>query len=220
MKIKELSEVVWKYYNDGRPKATGQTISKNDVQEMVQLGFSNLLRQRYYESKKLNEYGQADFSAVSAIVGTIEFTLSEPNTVGMRRADMKNFDLYRLPDDFHVSNMYPVGGSCGSEEIGKISLVRLGEERFYIGSEFDFFLFAVVKGRGIDFYNLPMCVKSVVIETTYNNDDLDISGDIAFEIANNILGTVLRLPQFDNKTIDNSYSPPQIELRRSTQQGR
>jgi hypothetical protein len=218
MIIKQLTEVIYKFANEGRPKATARTIRKEDIEQMVMVDFGSFLRQRYYESKKLNEFGEADYSAISAILGVIEFKLSEPNNVGMRRADMSKFDLYRIPFDGHITDMYPVGGKCGSDEVGKISLVKAGEEKFYLKPKFDFFKFAVVKGRGINFYHLPTCVEEVAIEATYNSGDVDVSFDLCFQIANNILGTILKLPNFENKVIDNPYSSPQIELRRSLKQ--
>lgn len=218
MVIKQLVEVVYKFANEGRPKATARTVREADIKQMVMTAFGNILRLRYYESKKLNEFGEPDYSAISPVLGTIEFKLSDPNTVGMRRADMSKFDLYRIPYDGHIVNMWPIGGDCGSEEVSKISLVKAGEEKFYLKPKFKFFLFAVIKGRGINFYNLPSCVSKVAIETTYNSDEVDVSFDIAFEIANHILGVVLKLPAFLNKVIDNPYSPPQVELRRTLQQ--
>src|SRR6185503_4468031 len=101
MTIKHLAEVVWKFSNAGRPKVTAQTIDKASVTQMVMLALGNILRSRYLESKKINDFGKPDYSAISPILGTIEFTLSDPNTVGMRRADMSKYDLYRLPNDAH-----------------------------------------------------------------------------------------------------------------------
>lgn len=218
MILKQLSELIFKFANEGRPKATARTLSMIDIEQMVSVDFGMFLRQRYYESKKLNEFGEPDYSAISAILGVIEFKLSDANNVGMRRADMSAFDLYRIPFDGHITDMYPIGGTCGSDEVGKISLVKAGEEKFYLKPKFDFFLFAVVKGRGINFYHLPPCVKAVAIEATYNSKDVDVSFDLCFQIANHILGVVLKLPDFLNKVIDNPYSPPQIQLKRALQQ--
>jgi hypothetical protein len=218
MIIKQLTEVIWKYYSEGRPKATARTIRESDIQQMVMLAFGNLLRQKWYESKKLDEFGESDYSSVSPLLGTVEFELSEPNTIGMRTADMSKYDLYRLPYDKHIKAMYPICGTCGSDEISSITLVKPGEEKFYTTPEFTFFKFGVIKGRGINFYNLAAEVEGVAIETTYNMNDMDISMDIGFDIANHILGVVLKLPAFTNKIVDNSYSPPQIEMRRNLQQ--
>lgn len=218
MIVKQLAEIIFKFANAGRPKVTALTIDKASITQMVYLSFGNILRQRYYESKKNNEFGMADFSAVSPILGTIEFPLSDPNTIGMRRADMSQYDLYRLPNDAHITNMYPVSGTCGSMEIGKISLVEPGEERFYQTPDYSFFLFAVVKGRGINFFNLPTCVNAVVVETTYNSDMVDVSFEVAEEIAFHVLGVVLKVPAFIGKTIDNPYSAPQQDLRKQLKQ--
>lgn len=217
MIIKQLAEVIFKFANEGRPKATARTVRQADIQQMIMTAFGDILRKRYYESKKLNEFGEPDFSAISPLLGTMEFKLSDSDTKGMRRADMSKFDLYRIPYDGHITSLFPIGGDCGDDTDIKISLVKAGEEKFYLKPKFQFFKFAVVKGRGINFYHLPDCIKMVAIETTYNSDQVDISFDICYEIANSILGITLKLPAFENKVIDNPYSPPQLELRRSLQ---
>lgn len=217
MIIKQLTEVVFKFANEGRPKATARTLREADIKQMVMTAFGEILRQRYYESKKLNEFGEPDYSAISPVLVTMEFVLKESGIEGVKRADMSKFDLYRIPYDGHITNIYPVGGDCGDGEVGKISLVKAGEERFYLKPKFSFFLFGVVKGRGINLYHLPPCIKKVNIETTYNSDDVEVSLDIAYEIANHILGVVLRMPPFENKVIDNPYSSPQLDLRRALQ---
>jgi hypothetical protein len=218
MKIKQLTDVIWETYQEGRPKSTAQTFSKRDILQQVTLAYGAIIRQRYLESKKTNDFGEVDYSITSPILDIKEFKLSDPNTIGMRRADMNAFDLYRLPNNGHITNIYPIGGNCGSEEIGKITLVKNGEEKFYTNSKFSFFLYAVVVGRGLNIFNLPACVTKVGVETTYNSDDIDVTLDIGFEIANHVLGTVLKIPGFLNKVIDNSYSPPQLEVRTRMQQ--
>jgi hypothetical protein len=141
----------------------------------------------------------------------------------MRRADMIAFDLFRMPHDAHIPNAYPVGCNDGGD-FKSISLLEMaGEEYFYAGNpEFKSFKFGVVKGRGIDTYNLPPCVKSLDVESTFDSPDLDpdISLDVAYEASNMTLGKMIGIPEFMNTGTDNSVSHLQKNLKQrlSTQQ--
>lgn len=218
MKLKQLSEVLWQFYSDGRPKATDQRLSERDVRQLVMMAFGGLLRKKHYESKAQSDFGEADFSITSDMLQTIEFDLSEPNTVGMRRADMDEYDLYRLPNNMHLANVYPIGGTCGSEELGKITPIKPGEESYYSKPKFKSFLFYVLKGRGVNIYNLPPCVSKVGIETTYNSNDVDVSLDICYDIAIEVFGVLFKEKQFPVKVLDNNYDINAIEFKRRLQE--
>lgn len=218
MKIKNLSELIWKIYNEGRSKATDQTLRENDIKQLVQLGYNGFLRKYYYESKKLDDYGEADTSIISQLLSTREFQLSETNNVGMRYADMDDFDLYRLPKNSHLTNVYPIGGSCGSDEIGTITQVNAGEEKFYLKPGYEDYMFYVLKGRRLETYHLPPCVSKLGVETTYNTTDIDVSMDIAYDISQEVFSLLFKEKQFPIKILDNPYDPNAVELKRRLQE--
>jgi hypothetical protein len=213
MYLSVVGEIVWQFYAEGREKATNQSFSKQDVTQHARMAFANYMRQLYYNNKQLNDGDEYYFS--SPILSIMRFPLTDPNAVGKRRADMSNFDLYRLPKNSHFTNVYLVG--CDSDGIS-ISQVQPSEENFYLTPEYNFFKFYVPKGRGIDTYHVPPCVKNVDIETTYDNDNVDITLDIAFEVANSVLGVILKIPGFVNWSIDNPYSKPQMVLKNKLQE--
>ena len=218
MKIKQVSEVAWSFYSDGRPKATAQTLNKADFGQMVQLAFAEMMRQKYYESKKLDDFNQPDYSFLSPILETKRFKLTEANVIGMRRADMCNIDLFRLPKNSHFTNVYPVGSDCNGIALGEVTQVSPGEEDFYLTPDFSSFLFYVVKGRGLNTYNLPPCVKEVDVEATYNSDDIDISMDLAYEVIMAVLGTAIKVNGIPIKILDNPYSPQPHEVKKRLQE--
>jgi hypothetical protein len=212
VKVSQLSEIVWEFFQKGRAKATGQTLRQPDIAQMIKLNFGNLMRQRYIQSQKLSQFGEADYSFLSPVLAVKRFPLSDPDSRGMRRADMGDVDLYRLPNNAHFTNMYPVGESClGS--VGEVTQVKPGEESFYQSPDFSDFKFFVVKGRGIDTYNLPHCVKHLDIETTYDLPDFEITDDIGFEIASNILGLSQKIIINQGKSIDNSFTPNTMDVK-------
>lgn len=217
MKIKQLSEVIYKVYSNGRAKSTAQRLRENDILQMVILAYGNLLRQRWYESKKMDDWGEADYSFSSHILDIKEFELTDANPTSMRRADMKDFDLFRLPSNGHITNAYPIG-SCEGEKMGTITQVKPGEENFYLQPKFNFFKFFVVKGRGINTYNLPDCVKKIGVETTYNTDDVDVTLDIGYEIALAVMNLLFKEKQFPVPVVDNSFDANAVQLKRSLEQ--
>lgn len=194
MKLKTLRELVWRLYSNGKTQANNQNLTKADIEQKVKLLFADAIRQRYYESKKLDEFGRPDYAFTSPILQIKRFSVSDESQQKFRRCDMGDFDLYRMPSNSHFTNIYPVG-NCGTDEVGEITQVSPGEENFYINDpdlkEFKFF---VVKGRGINVYNLPLCVKSLDIETTYDvTDDVDIDMSIASAIVDQILNVALAI---------------------------
>lgn len=220
MLLSELSETTWQFYSDGRARSTSRNFSQRDVQQFLKLSVAEVFRLLYFASKR-NKDGNA-FYFISPLLSIQQFPLSEANMIGMRRADMIAFDLFRMPHDAHITNAYPVGCNDGGD-YKSISLVEAGEEYFYAGNaKFKSYKFGVVKGRGINTYNLPPCVKSLDVESTFDSTDLDpdISLDVAYEASNMTLGKMIGIPEFMNTGTDNSVSHLQKNLRQrlSTQQ--
>lgn len=220
MLLSELSELNWQLYSDGRAKSTTRSYSQQDVREFLKIAIAEVMRILYFASKR-NKDGNA-FYFVSPLLSIVPFKLGETNLIGMRRADMTGYDMFRMPHDAHIVSMYPTG--CNNEgDYKSISLIEAGEEYFYAGSsKFKSFKFGVIKGTGINTYNLPPCVTGLDVEATFDapNLDPDISRDVAFDASNMVLGKLIGMPEFVGKGTDNSYTPQQKNLRQrlSTQQ--
>lgn len=193
MILKRLTEVVWRVFQEGRVNAQKQTILIGDVNEAVRMGYGNVMRALYYASKKSGEGDEYYF--FSGDLDTKKFALGESNILGKRRATIPD-EVARLPRNADIVNVYPVAGGCGNEEAGEITQVQPGEENFYLSAEYAFFKFFVQKGRNIDTYNLPPCVKEIEVERIYVNDNMEISLDMAMDIAQSVWGIL-----FKNKTV-------------------
>ena len=207
MQLSQLSEVIFNFYEQGRIKAVNTSFSKADIEQYAKMSYGNLMRQLYYANRNSND--GAEYYFYSSILDIKRFNLSDANSKGMRRADMGDIDLYKLPKNAHFANVYFVGCEQGEA----ITQVAPAEENFYLSPDFSSFKFYVVKGRGINTYNLPPCVKAVDIETTYDNPDIDVPLDICYDVANAVLGGMLRMPSFMNKDVDNPYTIEQANLR-------
>lgn len=216
MKLGTLTEMIWNYYSEGRPKATAQTFSEADVKEFAKTAFSRLMRNAYMAGKKM---GMGDeYYFYSPLLSIKRFPIGEVDIKGMRRVDMGDIDLYRLPQNSHFTNVYPVG--CGGTEGFEITQVSPSEENFYIGNpDFKGFKFFKVMGNGINTYNFPPCVTNVDIETTYDaDDDTEISLDFCYDVANLVLSRMMGIPDFMGRTIDNPYTLPIKNLKPRPQQ--
>ena len=193
MILKSIIELSWRMYQNGKAQANKQNLLKQDIQQKIKTLIADLLRQRWYESMQLDEFRQPDYSFSSPLLNIKRFDLGEPDWTGKRRADMSAWDLYRLPKNSHFTNVYPVADGCGNEEVGEITQVSPGEENFYINDpDMSFLKFYVVKGRGINAYNVPPCVKHLDIEATYEiGDDTDIDMSLASVVIDQLLGVSL-----------------------------
>src|SRR6202012_3324004 len=212
MLLSKLTSINFQVYNEGRAKATTRTFDEQDIREFLIMAVNEIWRILYYASKR-NKDGEP-FYFVSPTLSIQSFALGKANEIGMRRADMGKYDILQLPHDLHIVNIYPVG--CGGTESKSIYLAEASEERFYIGKpKFKSFKFARVLGRGLNTYNLPACVQSLDVESTFAGADVDpdISIDVAYDASNVVLGRFIGLPDFQNMGTDNSLTPAKRILR-------
>lgn len=216
MKLKQLADVIKQFYDEGRTKTSAQTFQIRDIQQYVTMGVGSKFYMRYYQAKKMDN-GQKDYFFYSADLTTKKVSLGEANARGVRRAQYPKNDFIKLPHNEDITNVYPVSGDCDGQA-NEITQVSPGEENFYLGPDFISFWFFVEKGNGLDFHNIPACVEDVEIERVWITENMDISLDMAYDIANEILGFILHEKPFAIKTIDNPYNPKPIELRRKLEE--
>lgn len=178
------------------------------------IAYGSIIINKYGASRKDDEFGEADISVISTALDIKEFKLSDPNYSGMKRADMTGNSVLRLPNNAHFPTVYAIGGTCGSSEVGNITQVKNGEENFYIGNpKFSDFQFFVIKGTGLNCYNLPPCVDKVGIETTYTSGDTDISLDMAFDVSAQVFALLFKEKMIQTKILDNSYDPSAVDFK-------
>jgi len=217
MKINTLADIVWKYYNVGRPSATAQTLSKQDILQYCLMAFGNILKARYYEEKALAEEGDP-YSSFYMDLQTREFPLADEDCRGYRSADMGSANVFVLPRNAHIRNVYAQGDktcSCSNQEIVQI---RPGEESFYTDGDYSDFQFYFVKGKTLVTRNLPICAKTLSVDSVFQDKDMEVNYDMAFDIANAVLGISLKIKGFPVVSNSNPYSEGEIELRKNLQE--
>lgn len=199
MRLKQISEILYNFYSDGRPDASDQHLDEADIIQMCRMSAAANFRRQYSSSQVMVSGRKVSFSNAdseyyfsSPLLSIKRFLISEPDYNGMRVADMNEFDLYRLPKNTHFSNIYLVNNECGGQKFGNITLVSNGEEKFYLKPKFKGYLFASVVGRTLRTYNVPPCVKKIDVETTYDSDEIDITLDVAFDVSSEVLGLIFK----------------------------
>jgi hypothetical protein len=214
MIILVLSDVIYNFYERGRPNAATKTFDKEDIREFVKMALSNEMVKTYYTNKQLNE-GE-EYYITSPLLSVQRFELGKPNSRGMRRLDMKDFDLFRLPKNSHITNAFPVG--CGGTESKSITIVDPGMDYYYNKPKFRGFEFGYPSGRGLNTFNIPACAKFMDVESTFSTDEIDVSLDVAYRVSVSVLGTMLNVPFFMGKNPENTYAEPHAQLRQNLRQ--
>lgn len=213
MNLKQLSEVVYSFYNNGRASSASHKFAIQDIEQWVLFALGAQLRQKAYEGRDTDE--GTDF--IGAMLDTKDYELSTADVKAMRRAVVGG-EVVRLPRNTDIINVYPVGGGCKEDLGAEITQVMPGEENYYIGNpDLTFFMFFVQKGRGINTYNVPACVSKISVERIYVSEDLDISLDIAYLIAAQVLKDTLGI-NVVNPVSDNPVDPNRNELRYQLEQ--
>jgi hypothetical protein len=207
MKLNNVTEVVWRWYQDGNASTKKQTLRQPDIEQAVTMGYANVMRDIFYASKKGRESGGDEYYFYSGDLTIREFDLTEADIQGMRRALIPD-EVARLPRNADITNVYPIGTCNGLN--GEITQVQPGEENFYLSADFKDFLFFVQKGRGVNTYHLPPCVKKIAVERIYITADMEISIDVAFDIMKVVIQLLFG--------VKGTWDKDQIELRKRLEQ--
>lgn len=193
MNLNVISEIIYNFFQAGKPESNKQTFAKADILQFTKLAVSNVIRKQYYDSKAKDDWGEPDYSLVSPMFSIQRLPLTDTDVNGKRSVDVSKFDVYRLPKNAHFVNVYPVNNNCNGEQLKALSQVSPGEEYFYLKPKYKNFLFYVPKGTNIDTYNIPSCVERVDVESTFASSDIDVAMDVAFDAATFVLNMTLQI---------------------------
>jgi len=129
-----------------------------------------------------------------------------------------NEEVIRLPRNSDVTNVYLVADNCTETVNGSLTQVQPGEENFYVNDpDMKSYLFFVQKGKRIDTYNVPPCIKEIEVERAFMEDELDVPLDVAYNILVQILGITLKVRGFV-PVEDNSSDGNRNQLRYQLEQ--
>lgn len=215
MKIKSLVEVVWKYYDNGRPSATNRTLREADIRQMVLMETAYQLKMSFFDSRNNQDDNKTDF--IGGILSTKIYDLSEPDTLGKRVA-VYDDEVMRLPKNIDIPNIKMVGEGCTQPVSGEVTQVQPGEENFYIyNPDLSSFIFYVQKGNKYETYHIPPCVKQIEVERIYTYENIDIPLDISNAVAAKVLDISLGIRGFI-PIADNSQDGNRNQIRYKIEQ--
>lgn len=195
MTINQLANIVWTFYN-GRNKSTNVTISEAKMAQYCKLGYAAVMRNLWLK------FGNKLYAYTSNVLSK-EFDLTEPDMKGRRFINMGKTPTIALPDNMDIFNIEPIN-EANSGGCKKITMVQAGEDAFYEG--ISGFPFAAKKGKGIQTYNIPDCIKKVSVEAVYDDMDLDMPQDILFDVSKEVLGLIFEIKKYPQRKIDDQSS--------------
>lgn len=191
MTLLHLSEIVWQFYQQGRPSADSQTFGEADILQFLKLSLSNVLRKAYYDSKRLDEYGEPDYALIANFLSIKRFDLGEASADGTRLIDISSEEFFRFPKNAQLSNVYPVNNKCGGQKLKPSTLVAPGEHYYFRAAKFEKYLHHEQSNKFIKTYNFPPCVEKVDVESTFTSEEINVILDVAYDAAVFVLNMTL-----------------------------
>lgn len=166
------------------------------------------MRKLYYELRQLD--GEVLYFAEA--IDTKEYKVK---VRGKDKYIELDDDIINLPYGFGIFGVYPLDSEGSHPVCQRVQKAQAGADWLYCGSDFDGASFYIKKGKRIFFYNMS-CMNEddkVEVEALYNDDDIDVPKDIAFDIINAVLGVSLKTVGFP---IDqtNDKNPNVVEVKR------
>jgi hypothetical protein len=206
-----IAAVCEEVYYAGRPKS-GRKLMLQDFRELVRMANGTIMRKLYFEERQL----RGQFWFFSDQLELREFEVGDPDAKGRREIvireedkERKLFDgVLRLPNGLGIYEVSPVGDCL----CGMIARAEPGTEWLYCGKAYEDMQRWSPRGKKIVLYNLPKCVEKVEVLAVWNDEDLEIPYDIAFDIVNAVLGLTLKTAGFPIDKSNNA-DPNLIEMK-------
>jgi len=191
-----VAQTIQLFYYKGRVKADTDLHEKIFMQYAKQ-AYGKVIRDIFWELKKNGEREEYDY--IADVLSTVEVKVLEADKYGRRFIDISDISFIHLPDNNHIFEITPLSESeC---DCGNIVPVTTGSSRFYKDLEFSNFPFYEVVGtEKLKVYHVPDCITDAeltgFIEKGYDDGNIPIPYDIAFDVCNMVLGTVLKIKGF------------------------
>lgn len=202
MNIEIIGAAIEAVYYAGRPKVD-KKMTRKDFVQLARMANGTIMRSLYF---KFTESGENIYLYFAEQIDTREFEVGKADSRGRRSFDLeKNKDIFRLPNGVGIFSISATGDEdCACE--GNFRPAEVGSEWLYCNNpDYSGVKFHIKKGNKIYLYNAPKCMNKVEVDGIFNDDKIDIPEDIAFDIVNAVLSTVLQTAGFPiDKTDDNN----------------
>jgi hypothetical protein len=209
MKIIVIAAVCESVYYNGRIKTGSRKLDIDDFEQLAIAAHGSIMRKLYYDLKKAG--GEALYFSDS-----IDYKTFKVKTRGKDKYFEIEEQLVNMPYGMSIFGIFPVNekGVRTDKDI-RFLKAQYGQDWLYDGEDFDDVPFYIKKGKRVWLYNCDFLKQDeeVEVEGLFNEDDIDIPNDVAFEVINTILGTTLKVAGFPiDPTNDNN--PNSLEIRK------
>jgi len=183
MKIKEVAHTIEGIYYSGRPTVS-KKMDVRDFMMLARMAHGTIMRRIYYEERQAgNLYGCyfsdqfEDRKFKLEGKGNRRFFIIEDEERNSEKSG-----VYRLPYALGIFLIEPVTED-GEDEHPDIIRSEAGAEWLYTGAAFQGQTFWSPRGKKIMVYNLNKCYEEVNVVGIWNDSDIDIPTDVAFDIV-------------------------------------
>lgn len=199
MKLEIIAAAIESVYYAGRPKSS-KKMDREDFAQLARMANASIMRKLYFQASEQENV----YLYFADQIETREFEVSEPDSRNRRTFDLEEQkEIVRLPNGIGIFAIMLVGDLPAAQR--KFHVGEAGSEWLYSGEEYAGTLFYVRKGKRIHLYNMPRNLKTVEMDGIFNDEEIEIPEDVAFDIVNAVLGAALQTTGFPvDKTDDNN----------------
>lgn len=192
MRIKTIAQAIQELYYNGRPTVS-KRLDKRDFLQFAKMAHGSIMRKMYYEERQLRQHNWYFGDQLEEK----KFDLSEPNSKRERtitiKSDKKEDGLngvLKLPHGLGIFVIKPV---CEDGDCPDIIRSEPGSEWLYTGKAFEGQVFWSQRSSKVVIFNLDTCIKEVEVIGIWNDDDIDIPSDVAFDIVLMVMSLTLKV---------------------------
>ena len=185
MNAKFIAAICESVYYNGRVKSGSEKLEFEDFEQLVKAAHGSIMRKLYYELRQLGN----ELLYFSDALDVKEYKVS---VSGNRKYIELGDDVVSMP---HGLGILGVSGISSDNNVTHYVKGKIGDDWLYSGDDFSTVKFYLKKGRRVFLYN-DECLKDgsvIEVEGLYNDDDVQIPKDIAFDIINSVLGLTLKV---------------------------
>jgi hypothetical protein len=206
MKVSVVADIIDAVYTNGKFQTSSKKLDFDDFYQFAMASAGSIIRKTFYEERALNNGDVTSFIASMVELKPVKIT---KGPLGVQIIDE---EVLTIPKNLGVFNIYPVI-NFNSEEDCEIDyrnpFIRIQPGTI---SHYD------REDTGLNYFSqrgtrpVMWCddVDHVAVEGIFKSGDLDVPENIAREIINDVLGTVLKVAGWPADMTDNGN--PNVQM--------
>ncbi len=205
MRLKALSEIVLKFFNNGTVKVTDVTLTQSVIEGHLTNCYGAVM-QSVIDKKK--RFGELDTSYL--ISGAIKPAKVKLKRIGNKSLlSLSGLKIMRLDNATQIVGFDNIVDECGCNQsnmpnLETISYVQPTEAKFYQNVGYSNLFYYTLIGDDIVIYNVPECLKEVVLQYVSDASEIDIPEDICLQMCKLAFPDVFGVKKFDKTKVDDN----------------